>query len=238
MIFLSTAIACISSVPGVTVEAPAGLVTGLRITADRFGVALAEPVDVFRGIRYGRAERFGAAEPYSYSSGKISATDFGPWCYQASFPEQPDPTNVYSEDCLLLNLWRPHDPSEATLPVLFYIHGGGFKQGGGADALFDGARLALAARAVVVTINYRLGPLGFLVTHPSGAGGMNGLADAVLALKWVRSNVASFGGDASRVALFGESAGGCATCVLACSDAARGLFSVAIVESGACVGPW
>eukprot|EP00939_MAST-03C_sp_MAST-3C-sp1_P001791 g1791.t1 len=216
----------------VTVEAPAGNVTGLRS---------GDVVEYFRGIRYGIfEERFDPASIYEYPQPReVDATSYGDWCFQSSRPMLPDPTLVYAEDCLFLNLWRPAEPDVATpLPVMFYIHGGGFTQGGGADPLFEGSKLAVAENVIVVTVNYRLGPLGFLVLDDGGTGGMNGLADIILALRWTRENVRSFGGDPLRITVFGESAGGCATCTLALSSASAGLFRNAIVESGPCLGPW
>ena len=149
------------------------------------------------------------------------------------------------EDCLFLNVWSPTSAdisasaevgTNVLKPVMFYIHGGGFTAGSGADMLFESTDLARSTHNVVVTINYRLGPLGFLVTEKSGAGGMNGLADVILALEWVQTNIESFGGDPDRVMIFGESAGGCATCTLAVSGAAKGLAQSAIIHSGPCVG--
>lgn len=213
-----------------------------RVTTPALGVVegvVEGDVDVFRGLRYGLAARFEPPQPFTAGNTSVyDGTTFGAWCY-GDGSEVEAPASGFSEDCLFLNVWRPRRPaSSAALPVLFYVHGGGFTTGGGADPLFDGARLAAATRAVVVTINYRLGPLGFLVTDWSGRGGMHGIADAVLALKWTAQNIRSLGGDESRVTVFGESAGGCAACILAVSPAAAGLLKHAIVESGPCVGEW
>jgi para-nitrobenzyl esterase len=143
-----------------------------------------------------------------------------------------------AEDCLYLNIWTPSPTSTAALPVLFWIHGGFYLSGSGSDALYDGAYVAQHARAVVVTINYRLGTLGF-VDHPllalettDGASGNYGHYDQVAALQWVQANIASFGGDPRRVVVYGASAGGGSSCALYASPIARGLFSAAIMESG------
>jgi para-nitrobenzyl esterase len=155
---------------------------------------------------------------------------------------------VGAEDCLYLNVWVPSPaPANARLPVLFFIHGGGNVQGAASEQLadgsylYDGAELAAARQAVVVTISYRLGALGFLALpalaaeSPHGSSGNYGLLDQVAALEWVRANIASFGGDPARVLAFGESAGALDTCMLLASPLAAGLFSSALMESGACV---
>ncbi len=171
------------------------------------------------------------------------------------------------EDCLYLNVWTPRsaaaggldDVAEGTgagstgqgddgaagqaadgaprLPVMVWIHGGGFSTGSGSLDVYSGGNLARLG-AVVVTINYRLGPLGFLAhpelskEDPSGASGNYGLLDQIAALEWVRDNVAAFGGDPSNVTVFGESAGGMSICDLMVSPPAEGLFARAIVQSG------
>ena len=142
-----------------------------------------------------------------------------------------------SEDCLTLNVWAPEE-RDKPLPVMVWIHGGGLNNGSGTAALYDGTRLAKRG-VVVVTINYRLGRLGFF-GHPSltaEAGGEEivgnyGLADIVAALEWVRGNAAAFGGDPSNVTIFGESAGGVMVTRLMISPPARGLFHRAVVQSG------
>jgi para-nitrobenzyl esterase len=142
-----------------------------------------------------------------------------------------------AEDCLVLNVWRPSDAS-GPLPVMVWVHGGAFLFGAGSDPFYSGAELARAYGVVVVTINYRLGGLGFLV-HPAldaeqGTSGNYGLRDQIAALEWVQRNIDYFGGDHAKVTLFGESAGGYSTCVHYANPATEGLFQYAIVESGAC----
>lgn len=158
---------------------------------------------------------------------------------------QSDPNLVtgnvpeWSEDCLYLNIWSPVQRS-GPLPVLFWIHGGGFVQGASTLSVYDGAALARKG-VVVVSINYRLGALGFLAHtdfvdqdpwHP-GAGNY-GLMDQQAALDWVRANIAGFGGDAARITLFGESAGGVSVCSQLASPLAAGKFAAAIMQSGGC----
>lgn len=139
-----------------------------------------------------------------------------------------------SEDCLYLNVWTPG--LSGTRPVLVWIHGGGFVIGSGASPLYDGATLARAGNAVVVTLNYRLGALGFLDLKALGLAGDTsnlGLRDQIAALAWVRDNIAEFGGDPSSVTIFGESAGGMSVGALLGAPHARGLFHRAIAQSGA-----
>ena len=142
-----------------------------------------------------------------------------------------------SEDCLTLNVWRPMGDASSRLPVMVWIHGGGFINGSGGAALYDGSALARQG-VVVVTLNYRLGRFGFFAhpaltrENPAGPLGNYGLLDQIAALKWVKANIAGFGGDPGEVTVFGESAGGMSVNQLMVSPAARGLFKRAIVESG------
>ena len=141
----------------------------------------------------------------------------------------------YSEDCLYLNIWRPDEDDQGPLPVMFWIHGGGFIGGAASQPLCDGAALARKG-VMVVSANYRLGPLGFMV-HPDlysgqGQAGNYGLYDQVAALEWVRDNISAFGGDPDNVTIFGESAGGCSVTLLQTAPIAQGLFHKAISQSG------
>ena len=150
-----------------------------------------------------------------------------------------------SEDCLVVNVWRPKaSPPTATklLPVLVWIHGGGFCAGASSEKWYEGARLASKNGVLVVSLNYRLGPLGFLATPElkrtyGATGGMNGMRDQVTALRWVQRHIASFGGDPSRVTVAGESSGGLSVCTLNTAPSARGLFHRAIIQSGPCIIP-
>jgi para-nitrobenzyl esterase len=143
-----------------------------------------------------------------------------------------------SEDCLTLNLWAPATPG-ALRPVMVWIHGGAFTIGSGAQPIYDGSTLARRGDLVVLTINYRLGPLGFLRLADVTSGkipstGNEGMLDQVAALRWVRENIAEFGGDPGNVTIFGESAGGMSVGTLLGMPQARGLFHKAIPQSGAC----
>ena len=134
-----------------------------------------------------------------------------------------------AEECLYLNVWAP-PAGERPKPVIVFIHGGGFTIGTASAGISDGARLAAAADAVVVTINYRLGALGWLF-HPELGGGNWGLRDQIAALEWVRENIARFGGDPGAVTLMGQSAGALSIVDLLAIDAADGLFARAILMS-------
>ena len=142
-----------------------------------------------------------------------------------------------SEDCLFLNVWTPA-PDGKRRPVMVWIHGGAFSIGSGSQPLYDGSVLARRGDVVVVTINYRLGPLGFIrladVTNGKiPATGNEGILDQVAALRWVRDNIAEFGGDPGNVTIFGESAGGMSVGTILAMPSARGLFHKAIPQSGA-----
>lgn len=199
-------------------------------------------VDVFRGVPFasppvGEHRWRPPGQPAAWE-GVRDATRVGAICVQA--PSNGDPgvgPLPMSEDCLTLNVWAPATRT-AALPVMVWIHGGGYNNGSGTADLYDGG--ALARRdVVVVTINYRLGRLGFF-DHPALAAerpsdepaGNYGVMDQIAALEWVRDNVGSFGGDPGNVTIFGESAGGAAVTQLMVAPAARGLFHRAVVQSG------
>jgi para-nitrobenzyl esterase len=163
--------------------------------------------------------------------GVKSATAFSPACRQTAAWI----TNPQSEDCLYLNIWAPETAEK--LPVIVWIHGGGYFGGTGAQPGYDGTRLTKRG-VIVVTINYRLGIFGFLATpdltaeSPDHASGNQGIGDQIAALRWVKTNIAAFGGDPERVTIMGESAGANSVAVLVASPAAKGLFQRAIAESG------
>jgi para-nitrobenzyl esterase len=196
-------------------------------------------VQQYRGIPYARAERFRAPRPVEPWPGVRDASEFG-----LIAPQNPSPTEALlgaqdrpsGEDCLVLNVFTP-GADDAARPVMVWIHGGAFVAGSGNVVWYDGSNLARTGDVVVVTINYRLGALGFLhLGHlePDLAGsGANGIRDQVAALEWVRDNIAAFGGDPGRVTIFGESAGGMSVGTLLGTPAAAGLFHAAIAQSGA-----
>ncbi|PQP89207.1 carboxylesterase family protein, partial [Paenibacillus sp. AR247] len=144
-----------------------------------------------------------------------------------------------SEDCLYVNVWAPDEPAPQPLPVMVWIHGGAFVTGGGGLPIYDGSELARRGGLIVVSLSYRLGPLGF--THFSPFSGESedgyvsnaGLLDQIEALRWVKHNITAFGGDPQQVTVFGESAGSMSIAALLAMPAARGLFTRAIMQSGA-----
>jgi para-nitrobenzyl esterase len=222
------------------VATQAGQIRG--VSADATGA-----VTVYRGIPYAApptgALRWREPQPPLNWSGIRNASTAAPGCIQIVAPNRLPWTAEFmhhgavSEDCLYLNLWTPAHAASERLPVLVFIHGGGFSEGSVSVPLYDGAALA-RQKLVVVTINYRLGALGFLA-HPAltqesehHASGNYGLMDQVAALRWVRANVAAFGGDPNRVTIAGQSAGAMSAYLLTVSPLAKGLFQRAIIESG------
>jgi carboxylesterase type B len=198
----------------------------------------------FRGIPYAAApvgdRRLRPPVPADAWTGERDATEFGAAAPQPASPLGPM-RGAFDEDCLFLNVWAAADgpaiDATAPRPVMVWFHGGAFTTGSGAIPWYHGDRL-VARGAVVVTVNYRLGPLGFLHLQPAGgdhfAGAANlGLLDQALALEWVRSHVGSFGGDHGNVTIFGESAGGMSVSTQLALPASAGLFGRAIAQSGA-----
>jgi para-nitrobenzyl esterase len=197
----------------------------------------------FRGIPYAAApvgeRRFMAPEPPLSWDGVRSGATFG----ATSWPEPGGVTAMLGdqglgadEDCLHLNVFTP-DCDDAARPVMVWIHGGSFVGGSGSTPWYDGTALATRGDVVVVTINYRLGALGFLwlgdLDDRYRSSGMNGILDQAAALAWVHENIAAFGGDPDNVTIFGESAGAMSVSTLLATPAARGLFHRAIAQSGA-----
>lgn len=196
----------------------------------------------FKGVPYAQPPvgslRWRAPRPHPGWEGARDAGAYGAICIQppANGDNGVGPLPM-SEDCLTLNVWSAVDPGEGA-PVMVWIHGGGLNNGSGTAALYDGTRLARRG-VVVVTINYRLGRLGFF-DHPAlaaergpdGPAANYGLMDVIAALRWVRDNATMFGGDPHNVTIFGESAGGALVTRLMISPEARGLFHRAVVQSG------
>jgi len=225
--------AAVGGTAEIQVKTTAGLVKGTTIEDGR--------IRVYKGIPFGAppvgALRWQAPRPAAAWPGVREATEFGSRCMQGPIFSDIVFTNK-SEDCLNLNLWTPAQKADEGLPVMVWIHGGGFQAGSGAENRHDGTAFA-RKNVVMVTINYRLGVFGFF-SHPElskesgrNASGNYGLLDQVLALEWVRDNIAAFGGDPKNVTIFGESAGSFAVSALMASPLAKGLFHKAIGESGA-----
>ena len=191
----------------------------------------------FSGIPYAAPPvgplRWEPPAPAPAWTGARDATRPGLRCVQDAATDL-DPCRARGEDCLNLNVWTP-PPSNVLRPVLVWIHGGGFANGSG--DVYNARRLAGRGDIVVVTINYRLGALGFLA-HPAlgppGAVGNYGLADQQAALRWVRDNIANFGGDPGKVTIGGESAGGMSVCDHLVAPGSAGLFRAAIIQSAPC----
>lgn len=185
----------------------------------------------FRGIRYGNAPRFRAPVAFATPGQTVPAHEYGPIC-----PQGRNGASSQSEDCLFLNVWTPGANPVAKRPVMVYIHGGAYSNGTVTVPLNDGAKLAAAEDVVVVTVNHRLNAFGYLYLarfDPRFADSGNaGQLDLILALQWVRDNIAAFGGDPRRVFVFGQSGGGAKIATMMGMPAARGLFHSAATMSG------
>ncbi|XP_041976599.1 esterase FE4-like [Aricia agestis] len=200
-------------------------VVGGRISAD--GTVLQ-----YIGIPYATVEkRFQAPGPPPRWRGVYKAVDDIYMC-----PQSLGFLVVGTEDCLKINVYVPAH-AMGPLPVMFWIHGGAFKLGSGGNFLY-GPNFLVQKDVILVTFNYRLGALGFTCLKIKEAPGNAGLKDQVAALKWVKNNIAAFGGDPNAITIFGESAGGTSVSLLLASKATEGLFSKAIVQSGTSIAPW
>ncbi|WP_462322184.1 carboxylesterase/lipase family protein [Halochromatium sp.] len=224
-----------------SVRTSSGLFCGLeqQVESQANGGA-GRSVIAFLGIPYGEStagsNRWAPPVPFTPKSiaptdVPQSATRFGPSCPQAL---KPGVQLDLSEDCLSLNIWTPVPPDEVAsadpLPVMIFIYGGSFVDGNSSNPLFDGRHLAAIGDVVVVTLNYRLGALGFLAGI-DGLKGNYGLMDQRLAMEWVRDNIAKFGGDPEKVTIFGQSAGAMSVGLHLISPASQPLFAAAIMES-------
>jgi para-nitrobenzyl esterase len=238
-------------------DAAGGAETTVEIAQGKLRGYRNHDIHVFKGVPYGAsptgAQRFQAPRPAPPWKGIRDATAYGPSSVQTAVGIN-DPKNLpadippmtrllgwgtdehQNEDCLVLNIWTP-SPDRRKRPVMFRIHGGGFTIGSGSWPQSDGSAVARRGDVVVVTVNHRLGALGYLYLAEIGGesyadSGNAGMLDLVLALRWVRDNVAQFGGDPGNVTIFGESGGGFKVSTLLAMPAAKGLFHRAIVESG------
>lgn len=197
---------------------------------------LGRALDEFRGIPYAQPPlgtvRFKPTLPFGPWNGTLDARNKMTACPQVT----PNPKAYrgvqFTEDCLHLNIWSPQDSTEGTVPVLTWIHGGGFTSGSSNKDSDNGAILAAKTGFVVASLNYRLGFLGFLDVQSPGAPGNVGLLDQTLALQWIRDNIDQYGGDPSRVTIFGDSAGGMSVHGHVISPVSSGLFARACLMSG------
>ena len=227
-----------ATAPDGTIKIDSGLISGTTT----------DGVRSFKGIPYAAStageNRWKPPQPVSAWQGVRDASAFGADCPQSPYPQgslyyaKPRPQ---SEDCLSLNVWTAANAGEKR-PVMVWIHGGALTRGSGATPTYDGTNYAKKG-VVLVTINYRLGPLGYLA-HPEltaesaqHSSGNYGVLDQIAALKWVQKNIAALGGDPKRVTIFGESAGSWSVNALVASPLAKGLFQRAIGESGSSFGP-
>lgn len=219
------------------------------------GICIESGIASFRGIRYATAERWAYPEEVLGWDGIYDATRYGSCSYQprAFYNEAENPAKIfyykefregesysYDEDCLFLNIWAPEDADERSrLPVLVYIHGGGFTGGCGHEKHFDGPVWAQKG-VIAVTINYRLGPMGFAclpqLEQEAGHTGNYGLYDQLTAVRWVRNNISAFGGDENKITIMGQSAGAMSVQHLCQSDITDGLFAGAVMSSGVSLG--
>ncbi len=230
----SFAPAAVGAIAPAPVRIHSGLVQGIREGG----------LTVYKGIPFAAPPvgklRWRAPQPVKSWKGVLHADHFGPTCMQ-HIETWMGPLHT-SENCLDLNVWTPARSPHAALPVMVWIFGGGFTSGSTAIRLYSGEKLAEHG-VVVVSIAYRVGPMGFLALPALSAesahhvSGNYGLLDQIAGLHWVKRNISAFGGNPHRVTIFGESAGGISVSMLAASPLARGLFEGAISESGGSFGP-
>ena len=228
--FAFAAVPCMGLAASTTAKVEQGVIQGTKEAG----------LTVYKGIPFAAPPvgelRWRAPQPAAKWEGVRPADKFAPQCVQSI------PGIATSEDCLYLNVWSPAKSASARVPVLVWIYGGGFSVGGTSVPTYSGEQLARKG-VVLVSIAYRLGPLGFLAhpelsaESPQHASGNYGLLDMIAALGWIQKNIAAFGGDPNKVTIFGESAGGIAVSQLCASPLAKGLFQRAISESGGSFGP-
>lgn len=238
LLLLAIVFVFVSSGPALTandtVRVESGLISG----------SVVDGIRSYKGIPFAAAPRWKAPQPVAAWEGVRESKDFGPDCPQAPYPQSSlyySAPRKQSEDCLCLNLWTAAKAGEKR-PVMVWVHGGALTRGSGATPAYDGTAMAKKG-VVLVTINYRLGPFGYLAhpeltaESPNRSSGNYGSLDQIAALKWVQKNITAFGGDPSRVTIFGESAGSWSVNVLVASPLAKGLFHRAIGQSGGSFGP-
>ncbi len=214
-----------------------------KVTGGEVQGVLTDGISIFKGIPFAAPPagdlRWKSPAPVQPWTGIKKADSFGPACMQA--PNSQGNTAPVSEDCLYLNVWTPAKKPGDKIPVIVWIYGGGFSGGSTSIPMYDGMGFAKKG-VVLVSVAYRVGPFGFLA-HPelsreSGKGSGNyGLEDMIAGLRWVKENIARFGGDPSKITIFGHSAGGMAVNMLAASPVTKGLFQRVICMSGGSFAP-
>ncbi|WP_180541319.1 carboxylesterase/lipase family protein [Nevskia soli] len=214
----------------------------VRIDSGSLRGAVSGNVTAFKGVPFAAppigANRWRPPQPVAHWSGVRDATQYGADCAQLPFPSDAAPLGTKpSENCLFVNVWTPAAHGSAKLPVMVWIYGGGYVNGGSSPAVYDGTQFA-AKGVVFVSFNYRVGRFGFFAhpaltaENPDGLLGNYAFMDQIAALQWVKRNIAAFGGDPGKVTLFGESAGGGSVLTMLTTPLAHGLFQKAIIESG------
>lgn len=230
LLLFSTVVSAVSAQETVTIDS--GTIQGVA----------ADGVIAFKGVPFAAPpvgdRRWRPPQPVPHWSGTRSAAEYGHDCMQLPFPSDAAPLGTKpDEDCLVLNVWRPRAKSAHKLPVLVWIYGGGWVNGGSSPSVYDGSQFAKGG-VVFVSFNYRLGRFGFFAfpaltkEDPNGLQGNYGYMDQIEALKWIQRNIAAFGGDPSQVTIFGESSGGFAVHMLLNTPLSKGLFERAMIESG------
>jgi para-nitrobenzyl esterase len=231
----------LSAVTTITLAEPIRIESGL-IEGVRSGELM-----IYKGVPFAAAPvrdlRWREPQAPPAWKGIRRAESFAPACLQHGVYPPAAPTEPMSEDCLYLNIWTGAKAATAKLPVMVWIHGGGFANGSASIPLYWGDELAQRG-VIVVTVNYRIGRLGFMA-HPEltresshGASGNYGLLDQIAALEWIRRNIAAFGGNPGNVTVFGQSAGSMSACILMSSPLAQGLFQRVIGQSGGVLMPF
>ena len=213
----------------------------VRIEGGWIQGTVTEDLTIYKGIPFAAPPvgelRWQAPQPVNPWKGILQTTEYAPAPMQAG-----NPPSGKSEDCLYLNVWTPAQSPKEKLPVLVWIYGGGFSFGSTSEPVHNGEHLARKG-VVLVSIAYRVGQLGFLAhpelsaEDPNDVSGNYGILDQIAGLRWIRDNIAAFGGDPGRVTIFGESAGGISVSMLCASPLAKGLFHGAISQSGGSFGP-
>ncbi|XP_069468241.1 bile salt-activated lipase [Ambystoma mexicanum] len=235
---------CLAAVQATTlgvVHTEGGMVEG---TSKKLGLLFADYIDIFKGIPFaGPTKSFEKPEPHPGWKGTLKTQEFKPRCLQAKI----DQSDVFgSTDCLYLNVWIPQSRKGISthMPVMVWIYGGGYLLGAAQGAnflgnyLYDGEELAVRGNVIVVTFNYRVGPLGFMSTGDASAPGNYGLWDQHMAISWVKRNIASFGGDPDNITIFGESAGAASVSLQTLTPYNVGKIKRAISQSGVGLCPW
>lgn len=238
-----------NQIPGYVIQSSTNSST-VSVTSGKIAGFVENGIYTFKGIPYAEAERFMPPHDPTVWTGIRSSRAYGPTCPQEERTGWKDDQSAFyfrwndgyaGEDCLRINIWTKGLNDGKKRPVMFWIHGGGFSAGSGQEHPgYDGHNLADKGDVVVVTINHRLNALGFLDLSTFGEkykdSGNLGMLDIIQALRWVKSNISSFGGDPDNVTIFGQSGGGGKVSTLLCMPEAKGLFHKAIVQSGSMLG--